>query len=91
MIKKIVAEGRDTVTITSEGVTVNGAIIPNSKPMTADTEGRVLHHHALPRTTLHDNQLLLMSDYSPQSFDGRYFGPVDRSTVISTVRPLWVW
>jgi type IV secretory pathway protease TraF len=34
---------------------------------------------------------LLISDYSPISFDGRYFGPIPRAQVQSVVRPVWTW
>jgi conjugative transfer signal peptidase TraF len=91
MIKKILAQGQDKVTIDADGVAVNGELIPNTAPMLVDTEGQALLVHPMHHVTLHDDQVLLMSDYSPKSFDGRYFGPVDKASVISAVRPLWLW
>ena len=32
-----------------------------------------------------------MSTYNPRSFDGRYFGPVQRGNVLSVVEPLLTW
>jgi hypothetical protein len=31
----------------------------------------------------------LMSDYSPRSFDGRYFGPVAQTSVKGVLRPVF--
>jgi hypothetical protein len=42
-------------------------------------------------TALDYHTVLLMSDYNPKSFDGRYFGLMDKSTIIGVVKPLWTW
>ena len=34
-------------------------------------------------------QVLLMSDYSPKSFDGRYFGPVEQTGIKGVLRPVF--
>jgi type IV secretory pathway protease TraF len=38
--------------------------------------------------TLGEFELLLMSEVSPKSFDGRYFGPVDVGRVRGVIRPV---
>jgi type IV secretory pathway protease TraF len=38
--------------------------------------------------TLKASELLLMSDVSATSFDGRYFGPVDLSQIRGVIKPL---
>ena len=91
MIKKIMAAANDRVQISSVGVLVNGILLPNSKPVYMDAEGRPLAPAKVEISTLNDNTVLLMSDYNPKSFDARYFGPMDKSTIISVVKPLWVW
>ena len=91
MIKKILATSGDHIVISPEGVTVNGKLLQNSKPMVTDTDGRALPHLTSDISSLGQGEVLLMSDFSQKSFDGRYFGLVDRSTVISVVWPLWVW
>ncbi|MGL4447802.1 MAG: hypothetical protein ACRCUZ_08805 [Shewanella sp.] len=37
------------------------------------------------------NEVLLMSDVSRTSFDGRYFGPVSRVQIRHVIRPLLTW
>jgi conjugative transfer signal peptidase TraF len=91
MIKKILAAANDRVEMTNIGVFVNGALLPNSKSMDTDLEGRPLSPVKADIKALDDRSVLLMSDYSPKSFDARYFGLMDRAQIISMVRPVWVW
>ena len=43
------------------------------------------------RYTLGNAEVLLMSDVSATSFDGRYFGPVNRSQIQTVIRPVFTW
>ena len=88
VIKKIVGLPGDRVTVTRQGVSVNGEAIPNSTPRQADTEGKPLPFRETAYT-LGTAQVLLMSDYSPKSFDGRYFGPVDQTGIKGVLRPVF--
>ena len=91
MIKKIMAAKNDAVEFSGKGVLVNGALLPNSKPMDKDAEERPLSPPKADIAALDDHTVLLMSDYNPKSFDARYFGLMDKSQVISAIRPLWMW
>ena len=91
MIKKAVAFAGDRVAITMQGVTINGELLPNSKPLPNDAAGRGLHRFSLAARALDANEVLLMSDYSAKSFDGRYFGTLHTSAIISAIQPLWVF
>ncbi|MGP5480627.1 conjugative transfer signal peptidase TraF [Pseudomonas helleri] len=89
LMKKVLAAKGDTISVTSKGVTVNGAILPYSIPIDADGMGRPLPQFAEVGYTLKAPELLLMSDRSPTSFDGRYFGLITRSQITSVVRPIF--
>jgi conjugative transfer signal peptidase TraF len=91
MIKKILAAKNDNVEISALGVFVNGALLPNSKPMDRDLQGRSLSYIRTNIASLDDNSILLMSDYSAKSFDARYFGVIDKSNIISSIRLVWTW
>ncbi|WP_417519316.1 conjugative transfer signal peptidase TraF [Marinobacter sp.] len=91
MMKRILAAKGDVVTITDSGVSVNGELLPHSKPIQADLDGRKLPRYQSNQYTLGSSELLLMSDVSDTSFDGRYFGPVSRSQVKSVIRPVIIW
>jgi conjugative transfer signal peptidase TraF len=91
MLKRLVAVGGDVVSITSAGVTVNGRLLANSKPQAVDLAARPLPVWRLENYRLSAGEVLLMSDYTPNSFDGRYFGPIPRAQILSVVRPVWTW
>jgi len=91
MIKKVFAAQNDKVEISHAGVFVNGHLLPNSQPRLADSAGRTLPHVKVTIPALDDRHVLLMSDYSAKSFDGRYFGLTDKSQIISVICPLWTW
>lgn len=88
MMKRILAAKNDIVAINDEGVRVNGELLPLSVPRKVDTVGRALPQFHVDHYTLGEAELLLMSDVSDISFDGRYFGPVNRSQIKAVIRPV---
>ena len=90
LIKRLAAGGGDQVAIGPAGVTVDGKVLKNSRPMARDGRGRPLPQLRLSET-LADGQVLLMSDYAPASFDGRYFGPLDRAGLLRAMKPVLTW
>lgn len=91
MMKRILAAKNDTVSASNEGVRVNNKLLPLSTPRPTDLGGRLLPHFKIDNYTLNENELLLMSDVSASSFDGRYFGLVDRSQIRTVLRPVITW
>ena len=90
LMKRVAGLPGDQIDVDSDGVRVNGSRLPNSTPRTTDRGG-----HPMPivrlHTTLPPDDLLLMSDYTPWSFDARYFGPIARSALRAQVKPVWTW
>lgn len=91
MIKKLVAVGGDRIAITAQGVWVNGEYVVRSASLAQDSDNRTLNSYKTPLPALPKGKVLLMSDYSAKSFDGRYFGPLDAQQIIAPIRPLWTW
>ena len=91
MMKRVLAAKGDAVAIGDDGVRVNGALLPHSAPISADSAGRPLPRHQPARYTLAVAQVLLMSDVSATSFDGRYFGPINRSQIEAVIHPVVTW
>ena len=78
MMKRVAAVTNDAVAIGADGVRVNGELLPLSVPRAADKAGRPIPRSETNWYTVGAFELLLMSDVSGTSFDGRYFGPIDR-------------
>ena len=91
MMKKIMAVRDDTVSSTSDGVRVNGELLPYSKPRKTDSSGRILPSWEVWHEPLNQSELLLMTDQSALSFDARYFGLLTESQMTSVVIPLITW
>lgn len=91
LMKKVVATADDEIVISDQGVRVNGVLLPFSAPLAHDRSGRSLQRFAPSRFTIGIAELLLMSDVSATSFDGRYFGPIDRAQVKTVIVPVLTW
>jgi conjugative transfer signal peptidase TraF len=86
LIKPVAAGVGDVVCRHGATVTINGK--PAADAWVADERGRPLLHWS-GCTTLAAGQVFVLSA-APDSFDGRYFGPIDRSQVLGAARPVWV-
>ena len=91
MMKLVLAAKDDHVAVTGEGVTVNGQLLPLSTPLATDKAGRELPRYQATHYTLGNSELLLMSDVSGTSFDGRYYGPISRNQIKGVIRPVVTW
>jgi conjugative transfer signal peptidase TraF len=88
-LKPIAALAGDRITLSSKGATVNGHLIPNSKPLTKDEKHRPLTPYPFGTYTVQPGQVWLISHYIPNSMDGRYFGPLPISVINSPIRRIW--
>jgi len=91
MLKWVAASAGDRVSISRDGVKVNGKTLSLSKPYATDQGGRPLPQLELSDYPLSANELLLMGNASAASFDSRYFGLIDRAQIQGVVRPLFTW
>jgi conjugative transfer signal peptidase TraF len=90
LMKKVLAVQDDVVVIGTDGVRVNGQLLPLSAPIKADGAGRPLPDYKASRV-LGSTEVLVMSDSNSGSFDGRYFGPIQRSQIQGVIRPIFTW
>lgn len=88
LIKRVAASRFDTVCMTGNDLTINGRHA--AWRLELDGEGRLM-----PRwqgcERLGGYHVLLLAEGEPSSFDGRYFGPVERALVIGRLVPLWTF
>lgn len=88
LVKRVAALAGDTVCADGAAVRINGWQVATRLP--ADREGRPLPAWSGCRTLGPDQVFLLMAAV-PDSFDGRYFGPIGTRAVIGRLVPLWTW
>lgn len=83
VLKRVVAVAGDRVEVGSDGVAVNGRLLPGTAPLTHDSQGRPLPAPPSGALRLGRDELWLLSDHIPNSWDSRYYGPVGRGCVVS--------
>ncbi|MES1973331.1 MAG: S26 family signal peptidase [Pseudomonadota bacterium] len=86
LVKRVVGVSGDLVCALGPTITVNGQ--PLAVRRVADHLGRPLPWWTGCRT-MRDGALLLLMAGTPDSFDGRYFGPTEAGDVIGRATPLW--
>jgi conjugative transfer signal peptidase TraF len=86
LVKSIAALNGDRICGDALRVFVNGGEV--AIRLSQDGQGRALSGWQGCKTLAGD-QVLLLNGSVLHSFDGRYFGPVSRSAIIGTLRPLW--
>jgi conjugative transfer signal peptidase TraF len=86
LVKRIAALQGDRVCALGGVVSINGQVV--ARQLAADSKGR-----ALPRWTgcqvLGADDVFLLMKPVPDSFDGRYFGPVPAATIVGKLVPIW--
>lgn len=83
-IKRVAAAAGDEVCASGDEMSINGAIVARRK--TRDAAGRALPTWSGCRI-LSADELLLLGD-TPDSFDGRYWGPISRRLIEGVWRPI---
>ncbi len=90
LIKPVVAWPGDLVSVSADGISVNGHLLKNSAPIEHDSKGQKLRLFTAGEYRVSPNELWVVSSFSPRSFDSRYFGPILLKSVHSWLRPLLV-
>jgi conjugative transfer signal peptidase TraF len=91
LLKPIAAVSSDHVEVTSDGIKVNGKLIPNSAAHPTDHCGRALKRWPDGQYIVPAGSLWVVSDFNAWSFDSRYFGPIRCTLVRHRLRPLWTF
>jgi conjugative transfer signal peptidase TraF len=81
LLKPVVAESGDVVELSASGISVNGALLSNTAPLSKDTKGRPLKAWPFGRYVVAPETVWVASSYHPRSFDSRYFGPISTAAI----------
>jgi conjugative transfer signal peptidase TraF len=86
VVKRVAAIADDRVCAIGPDVWIDGRAV--ARALSTDRLGRPLPHWTGCRT-LGANEIFLFVEGVPDSFDGRYFGPIGTDHVIGRLVPLW--
>ena len=78
VIKRVVARSGDRVRITDAGVMVNDRLVPGTARQKSNPLVGMIPHVGLFDRMLGPPEAVLVGDNRKNSFDSRYFGPVER-------------
>ena len=87
LVKRVAGVPGDLVCAAGRTITVNGRVLATRRA--SDRLGRPLPWWNGCRT-LRDGALLLLMAGTPDSFDGRYFGPTEATDVVGKATALWL-
>ena len=90
ILKVLAAMAGDRVVVGEAGVSINGQLWPHSAPLARDDQGSPMSSAPLRRRLGRDEVLLLSNAYAA-GFDARYFGPLQRSSIVGTAVPWLTW
>lgn len=90
ILKPIAAVAGDVVTISAAGVQVNGRWVSHTPLARTDHEHRPLYPAFIGPQTVRAGYVFLVSDYSPRSYDSRYFGEIPVADVRYRATPVLV-
>jgi conjugative transfer signal peptidase TraF len=88
LLKPIVAVAGDVVEVSALGLTVNHTLLSNTKPRLSDAHGRRMNPWPLGTYRVVPGTVWVVSSFNSQSFDSRYFGPLQTSSIRHHMRPL---
>jgi conjugative transfer signal peptidase TraF len=88
LVKRVAAMTGDVVCAFSGIVVINDRVV--AETLVIDGEGRPLPSWNECRALQEDEVFPLMEGV-PDSFDGRYFGPVTTAEIVGRLVPLWTW
>jgi conjugative transfer signal peptidase TraF len=88
ILKRIGAIGHQVVCTLDGNILIDNRVV--ARALVLDGAGRKLDAWKACRALAVD-EIFLLGEANPASFDSRYFGPILRANVIGKARPLWTW
>jgi conjugative transfer signal peptidase TraF len=88
LLKKVVAKSGDTIILSADSIQINGKQLPCSATLNTDYHNRLIPSTLRGIYILKKQQLWLYGISSARSWDSRYIGVIDSSSVTNVVKPL---
>jgi conjugative transfer signal peptidase TraF len=90
LMKPVIANAGDIVTVSNSGLAVNGKLVPNTAPVLLDTHNRAMIPWPRGVYPVQAGFVWVASSYNARSFDSRYFGPVRMADIRCHLKPFLV-
>ncbi len=91
LMKRFLGVPGDVVSVTDDGVVINGSLVPNTRPLLWDNIGDPLPYIRFTEYALKENETFFVSDHLPRSYDARYFGVQETRQIVDVLVPVYVW
>ena len=89
LLKPIAARSGDIVTVTKDGISVNGKALSKTRSYPYDGQHRPMNPWPEGTYTVSPGMIWVLSAYNPASFDSRYFGPIPERLILKHGHPVW--
>jgi conjugative transfer signal peptidase TraF len=90
LLKPVAARAGDTVEVSQKGISVNGKLLQNTAAFKMDKMKRPMHIWPSGTYEVQPGTVWVLSTYNKYSYDSRYYGPIQLSTVIAHAKPFWI-
>ena len=90
LIKPVAAIAGDRVAVSDDGISVNGNLVADSKPLPRDDIGRPLKSTDKGVYLVGADEVWIISSRDPRSYDSRYGGPVKQTDIRGVATPVLV-
>ena len=91
LLKPAVAISGDQVQVNADGIRVNGQLLPNSAGRFRDHLQRPLDPWPYGTYKVEPGTVWVISSFNSYSFDSRYYGAIQASSIRHHLRPLWTF
>ncbi len=91
LMKRYLGLPGDVVSVTDDGVFINGTLLPNTKPLLCDNIGDPLPCLRFTDYMLKENEAFFISNHLPRSYDARYFGVQETRQIVEVLVPVHTW
>ena len=89
LLKPVVAKAGDIVTVTKDGINVNGSYLRNSRAFALDGQKLPMHIWPSGIYPVSPGTVWVISSFNRASYDSRYYGPIKVSQILHYGHPVW--
>lgn len=89
LLKPVAAIANDVVSVTPQGIVINGKWLPNSQSQRFDRSGLPLPKLKPGNYRVKQGEVWLISPYHRNSLDSRYFGPINLQQIDGIAHLVW--